>query len=261
MLTNRKESESRLSRKLISEFKHGISLIRGLNLLALCFAFGINLYGCTLLKQPENLPQESTVQVKSGDSLYRIAQRYGWNFEELARQNKIEPPYTIFPGQMLRYVDSEEAGQVDKGGNASLISHNVPIKKDPKSPPRRKNIWQWPVTGKVVQTFNPNSPPEKIGIYIQTKAKGIVRAVAAGKVVYAGDGAPGSGYLVIVEHEQGYQSSYGNNKRLYVREGKKVKAGQKLAVVATNADKKPVLLFGLYKGGKAIDPLPYLPRK
>ena len=36
-------------------------------------------------------------KVRSGDTLYSIAWRYGLDYRELARWNVIDPPYVIFP--------------------------------------------------------------------------------------------------------------------------------------------------------------------
>lgn len=47
-------------------------------------------------------------KVRSGDTLYSIAWRYGLDYRELARWNVIDPPYVIFPGQPL-VLDSKAA--------------------------------------------------------------------------------------------------------------------------------------------------------
>ena len=43
-----------------------------------------------------------TYKVRSGDTLYSIAWRYGLDYHVLARWNGIKRPYTIYAGQTLR---------------------------------------------------------------------------------------------------------------------------------------------------------------
>ncbi|MBL4570293.1 MAG: LysM peptidoglycan-binding domain-containing protein, partial [Alcanivorax sp.] len=42
-----------------------------------------------------------THEVRRGETLYSIAWRYGWDYRELARANRIPAPYTIYPGQRI----------------------------------------------------------------------------------------------------------------------------------------------------------------
>ena len=47
--------------------------------------------------------------VRRGDTLFSIAFRYGWDWKALAARNKIDPPFTIVPGQLrssLRWPDA-----------------------------------------------------------------------------------------------------------------------------------------------------------
>ena len=45
------------------------------------------------------IPKWHTVQ--PGDTLFNIAQRHGLDFNELISINHIEPPHTIYPGQLI----------------------------------------------------------------------------------------------------------------------------------------------------------------
>ena len=46
-----------------------------------------------------------------------------------------------------------------------------------------------------------------------------MKAADGGKVVYAGDGVPHLGNLLLVEHAGGYITAYGNNEALLVKKG------------------------------------------
>lgn len=47
-------------------------------------------------------PANGTYTVKAGDTLSEIGLKFGIDFRELARINRIEAPFTIVPGQVLR---------------------------------------------------------------------------------------------------------------------------------------------------------------
>ena len=44
-----------------------------------------------------------TYTVKSGDTLSGIGQKLGVNWKDIANKNGISSPYTIYPGQVLKY--------------------------------------------------------------------------------------------------------------------------------------------------------------
>ncbi len=65
----------------------------------LCLLAIVWLAGCAA---PGGRAGDGIYVVKRGDTLYGIAWQHGVDYRALARLNKIEPPYTIQPGQQLR---------------------------------------------------------------------------------------------------------------------------------------------------------------
>ena len=88
-----------------------------------------------------------------------------------------------------------------------------------------------------------------------------MKAVAAGKVVYAGTGIVGFGELLIVKHNDVYLSAYGHNDRLLVAEDDVVKAGQTIAEKGSSGTDRVKLHFEIRKEGKPVDPQRFLPRR
>ena len=80
-------------------------------------------------------------------------------------------------------------------------------------------------------------------------------------MVYAGSGIVGYGNLLIVKHNQDYLSAYGHNRRLLVKEGDRVKAGQKIAEKGNSATNTVKLHFEIRRDGKPVDPLKLLPKR
>ena len=88
-----------------------------------------------------------------------------------------------------------------------------------------------------------------------------MRAAADGVVVYAGGNLRGYGQLVIVKHNDSFLSAYGNNEKMLVKEGEKVKAGKSIARVGKTAANVEMLHFEIRRDGKPVDPLRYLPTR
>lgn len=55
-----------------------------------------------ITSRPAPMQQPGTYMVTKGDTLYSIAFRNGTDFREVAQLNGIAPPYTIWPGQVLK---------------------------------------------------------------------------------------------------------------------------------------------------------------
>jgi murein DD-endopeptidase MepM/ murein hydrolase activator NlpD len=83
-------------------------------------------------------------------------------------------------------------------------------------------------------------------------------AVDKGRVVYAG-WMRGYGKVVKIAHAGGFVSLYAHQSRILVRRGSYVKKGQVIGKVgSTGRSTGPHLHFGLYRNGRAVDPLKYL---
>ncbi len=125
--------------------------------------------------------------------------------------------------------------------------------------------WRWPTKGRrISQTFSLKDPTRQ-GLDISGTLGSSIVVAAPGKVVYAGSGLARYGKLIIVKHNEKYLSAYAFNKRLHVKEGEIVKAGQKIAdmgSMSTNGRTgRAKLHFEIRRNGKPVDPLRYLPRK
>lgn len=118
--------------------------------------------------------------------------------------------------------------------------------------------WQWPVQGSQKYAFSPNAG--KKGIGIAGSLGQAVHAAADGDVVYSGSGLIGYGNLLIIKHDDIYLSAYGHNQRLLVKEGSKVKRGQKIAEMGESNRDGVVLHFEIRRDGNPVNPHTYLPK-
>lgn len=208
--------------------------------------------------------------VSAGDTLFSIAWRYGFGVEGLALANNMVPPYTIYPGQALLLKESNKPQVAKQEPIKPLVRPKAKstVSKQKVAPavtPRPSvNIvnenWRWPLNGPVVRSFVATGQAHK-GIDIKGKMGEPVYASRSGEVVYAGSGLVGYGNLLILKHSDRFLSAYGHNRRINVKEGEKVKAGQVIAEVGDSGTDSVKLHFEVRKNGKPVDPLRLLPRR
>lgn len=207
--------------------------------------------------------------VTKGDTLFSIAWRYGQDYKALARSNGIARPYTIYPGQVIHLKGSRTSSPAQtKTASAKPKAETSRSKSATKIRPQSQKPllnaaplkWRWPAKGKVIATFSSRNPLNK-GVDIAGKLGESVVAAGSGVVVYAGSGLRGYGNLLIIKHSESFLSAYAHNRRLLVREGQSVKAGQKIAEMGSSGTDRNKLHFEIRKEGKPVNPMGYLPRR
>jgi lipoprotein NlpD len=216
-----------------------------------------------------------TYRVQAGDTLYSIAWRLGVDFRQLARWNGIDDPHHIVVGQILR-VRPATIGKVvvdPSATSAGTLATSTPTAKvvstkvTPGKPDRRASdipppagaspSWVWPADGKAMRAV---SATGSIGLEIKGTRGQSIRAAGSGQVVYAGSGLRGYGQLLIVKHDEIFLSAYAHNDKLLVAEGQHVERGQPIALMGDSGASEVMLHFEIRKGGKAVEPLQYLPK-
>jgi len=239
--------------------------------------------------------------VKSGETLYSIAWRYGLDYKRIARLNGVKSDYVIHPGQRLQLhrrptpvVTPESApnpARVEKGSrpdrakkptaapqraaNAAstriqpVVSPPAPKPKPrtqgPKASSTRKSTAHAPVwrwpTDGKVVATFDATNAARQGLDIAGKRGQPVWSAADGEVVYSGSGLVGYGNLVIVKHDESFLSAYGHNRVVRVAEGDRVRGGERIAEMGQRPGQGSVLHFEIRKDGRPVDPLRYLPKR
>ena len=125
--------------------------------------------------------------------------------------------------------------------------------------------FRWPISGRITSYFGGRSSPGGIG---STNHQGIDIAGSYGTPVYAADGGTvtyagwmgGYGYLVQIDHGNGYVTRYGHNSSLTVSVGEHVYKGQQIARVGSTGNSTGNHChFEVRYNGVARNPLNYLP--
>ncbi len=122
----------------------------------------------------------------------------------------------------------------------------------------------WPVTGNLLRKFgiistnNSKTSIKSKGIYIQVDSYTPVKCITSGIVAYSG-WFENKGNLVIIDHQNGFYSLYGYNKKLVVHKGERVGQGQVIAYSGyCPLLDNDCLYFEMRKSGKVVNPLDYL---
>jgi murein DD-endopeptidase MepM/ murein hydrolase activator NlpD len=120
----------------------------------------------------------------------------------------------------------------------------------------------WPVEAGVVSSeYGPRWGKIHKGMDIAADVGEPVYAIAAGEVIYAGDGLRGYGNVVIVRHDRQMSSIYAHNSELKVHQGEQVTQGTLLALLGnTGHSTGPHVHFEIREGDTAIDPRSVLPK-
>ena len=214
--------------------------------------------------------------VRPQDTLYSIAWRYGLDYRDLARWNKIGADFRIRVGQTLTLVPSAAAAPAKTNrlappGAATAAATAAPTAATAATPtgsltatpaagpwaaPGASSLsWVWP-TDRV-------SAPLAVsggGILLPGRLGQDIRAASAGRVVYNGTGIRGYGNLIIIKHGENLLSAYAHTREPLVREGQDVTLGQVIGHMGEGAPQKPVLYFEIRRNGKPVDPRQFLPQ-
>ncbi len=114
-----------------------------------------------------------------------------------------------------------------------------------------------PVKGRAANRFGaprPDSTAPWKGWFLRANTGQEVRAVAAGRVVFA-DWLRGFGNLLIIDHGKGYMGLYGNNETLYKQVGDTLRGGDVVATVGNSGGNRDYgLYFELRHEGNPLDP-------
>jgi septal ring factor EnvC (AmiA/AmiB activator) len=191
----------------------------------------------------EKLSDQIRKQQRELATLERNEKRLARLVAELAKA--IRPP-SAPPPREKSLLRNEKVPQ--PGGNAGVFSS-------------LKGQLRLPVRGELIGRFGaPRAGGGLVwkGVFVRAPEGEEVRAVAAGRVVFA-DWLRGFGNLLVLDHGQGFLTIYGNNQSIVKRPGDDVKGGEVVATVgATGGVEESGLYFEVRQQGQPVDPLAWV---
>lgn len=178
-------------------------------------------------------------KVLRGQTLFSISRAYQIDLDTMADINGIQDPRRIEAGRLL-FVP---------GATAPLDISPTSI-----TPPLA-----WPLAGQVTSAFGlEGGRPHHEGIDIDGVKGELIRAAAAGKVVWAGT-ERGYGNMVVLDHGGGLSTVYAHAERLLVGSEEWVQMGEPVAQVGDTGNARGAHLhFEVRRDGRALNPMPLL---
>jgi len=111
----------------------------------------------------------------------------------------------------------------------------------------------------LTQKFNSWKRPVHLGVDFKAPLGTPIFSSHSGRVVYAGRRLTGYGNVIVVEHPSGWASLYAHLQRIEVKNGQKVRTGDRIGTLGnTGRTSGPHLHLELMYKGKVINPLLYL---
>jgi murein DD-endopeptidase MepM/ murein hydrolase activator NlpD len=203
--------------------------------------------------------------VREGETLAEIAEQYAVTVEAIAEapQNGLGGGREIVPGDKVMvpggvklfqpYFVRSQTGEIRYISPASDVS---PSTIGAEHVSRGEGPWLWPVVGDISQGYwNLHRAVDIAG-----DEGDVIVAADSGVVVYAEWEISGYGYLVVVDHKNGYVSYYGHLYGFYVEVGQPISRGGAIGVRGdTGRSTGPHLHFEIRHHGVHVDPFTLLP--
>ena len=198
-------------------------------------------------------------EVKSGETLMGIAQKYQADVEEITgyTPNKIANPNALVLGQAIMIPGAEKPPDPPPARLAATeapIGASAPAAVPAPAPAQASGsgLFQWPTFGQLSQGFTAGHR----GLDIAQGYGVPVYAAEAGVVAWVQYDTYGYGYHLLINHGNGYQTLYAHFSDIYVVPGQSVARGEGIGRQGTTGyTTGPHLHFEVHKNGVPINPL------
>lgn len=214
----------------------------------------------------ESLRAEQAAQKKTLEKEQHARKRMlGKISQQLHRQRREITRLQRDEGRLARLVDKLTRMLAEPKSKSLFRNDNLPDNRFDGNPfDQLKGKLTLPVKGEITNRFGsprPDSTVQWKGLFLRTSNGQAVKAIAAGRVVFA-DWLRGFGNLLIIDHGKGYMSLYGNNETLYKQVGDVLRGGDTIATVGnTGGNENFGLYFELRHQSKPLDPMQWMATK
>lgn len=193
-------------------------------------------------------------QVQPGETLESIARVYSTTVESI-----VSCPYNPFPGPVPLPVEPGTALIIPGGVKPETFRNVTPYTGPIPEGAVGTGEFIWPVSpayGFISQWFWWGHR----AVDLAGPLGSAVHAADTGYVSYAGWVDTGYGNLVVINHQNGYETYYGHFDKILVEEGQRVEKGQVLGMMGdTGRSTGPHVHFEIRYEGAAVNPFRYLP--
>jgi murein DD-endopeptidase MepM/ murein hydrolase activator NlpD len=201
--------------------------------------------------------------VKSDDDLDSIAKRYSVEPAAIVDYNGLRPgeglpvdKLLVIPGGQLPVVHRPAPPPppvVRPQTQPQTVRPGLPLPPAaPLTPAAPTGRFSWPARGLITTYFSSWHP----GIDVAAALGTAIGAADGGTVTFTGWDNTGYGYRVVINHGNGYSTTYNHLSSIAVRTGQKVSKGQIIAGMgSTGRSSGSHLHFEILRNGSFINPL------
>ena len=220
---------------------------------------------------PVTSPSARSTVVRFGDTLVKIAQRYGMTLSELLSLNPGLETARLVVGSQVHVAQSSPGRNrlllgLKPVGSGGLSWPEMPRFGEEERPgtfQKGSVAWVWPAQGVFTSGYGWRWGRMHKGIDIANNVGTPILAARSGQVLSAGWNEGGYGYLVELQHDDGSISRYAHNSQILVRPGDSISQGAVISLMgSTGRSTGPHLHFEILPAGRgAVNPLQFLPAK
>ncbi len=198
--------------------------------------------------------------VQSDDSIDGIAKKFKAKADDIRKSplNNLGSGGNLLIGSRIVVPDGVkpfEAQVVDNNQRSTASSPVVSVRPG-QAPVAARGRFIWPTRGFISQGYwafhRAIDIANGTGVPIAAADNGVVESAGWSNVGY--------GYLVVINHGNGFKTYYAHNSQFFVGAGQAVKQGQTIAAMgSTGQSTGPHLHFEIRLNGAQVNPLVYLP--
>lgn len=197
-----------------------------------------------------------------------------YKVDSLEQKLKVNDKYmksiqALLSGNVIDTINQEDAVlkgvklnlNLDASHQDSIFRHNVEQKDRftvfGEAKKHSEVVFFAPVKGDITSSFN--SKDKHFAIDVAVAKSTPIKAIADGTVIFSSFTAD-TGYVLILEHNQGYISVYKHNENLFKEQGDLVKSGEVIATAGSTGSLTtgPHLHFELWSDGYPVNPVDFI---
>lgn len=189
--------------------------------------------------------------VSKGDTVYSIAKKY-----DAIAQAIVDFPFNTFTNDETFELAIGQTVIVPDGIMPAIQTTTRTRQMTPNAGTvTASGQFVWPTSGVITQRFSWYHP----GLDVANPSGPTVVAADSGRVIFAGWDSTGYGYMVLVDHGNGYRTRYGHLSQIMVISGQTIGRGQAVGRMGNTGHSTGTHLhFEIYQNGVRVNPLNFL---
>ncbi|KAB2836239.1 MAG: peptidoglycan DD-metalloendopeptidase family protein [Caedimonadaceae bacterium] len=210
-------------------------------------------------EQKDDVEKDIPLPVPSTDKILKLPAKQAEKSSSSKEESTQNSSKVKVQTETKTSTSSDEPKETVPFSPASETSPTEPVEDQATTADPAQFSWPLPFKGEITLSFNQViNGAKNDGININVPRGTPINAIGEGTIVHASP-VKGFGNLILIKHNDTWMSAYGHMDKILVKQGSKIKKGQKIGTVGqTGYVKTPQLHFELRQASKPIDPTKYI---